>query len=67
MVLLYFSVSGHNDSDLAHLPFVFSDAEDFTPLPPVLAKEATQVKSQWDDEDAEEEPVEEKPKVVRVF
>ncbi|XP_024374457.1 uncharacterized protein [Physcomitrium patens] len=42
------------------------DAEDFTPLPPVLAKEATQVKSQWDDEDAEEEPVEEKPKVVAV-
>lgn len=41
------------------------DAEDFTPLPPVLAKEEVKVKSQWDDEDVEEEPKEEeKPKPV---
>jgi len=39
------------------------DAEDFTPLPPVLAKDEVKVKSQWDDEDIEEEPKEEeKPK-----
>lgn len=39
------------------------DADDFTPLPPVLAKEEPKVKSQWDDEDAEEESKEEeKPK-----
>ena len=45
---------------------VVTDAEDFTPLPPVLAKEEVKVKSQWDDEDVEEEPKEEeKPKPVR--
>lgn len=39
------------------------DADDFTPLPPVLAKEESKIKSQWDDEDVEEEPKEEeKPK-----
>jgi len=39
------------------------DADDFTPLPPVLAKDEAKVKSQWDDEDVEEEPKEEeKPK-----
>lgn len=35
------------------------DADDFTPLPPVLAKDEVKVKSQWDDEDVEEEPKEE--------
>lgn len=45
-----------------------ADADDFTPLPPVLAKEELKVKSQWDDEDLEEEPKEEeKPKPVRIY
>lgn len=44
------------------------DAEDFTPLPPVLAKAEPQVKGQWDDEDADEEQKEEeKLKPVRCF
>lgn len=41
------------------------DADDFTPVLPVLAKEEPKLKSQWDDEDVEEEPKEEeKPKPV---
>jgi len=57
-------VSEIGDSDFVFLPF--TDADDFTPLPPVLAKDEAKVKSQWDDEDVEEEPKEEeKPKPVR--
>jgi translation initiation factor 3 subunit J len=44
------------------------DADDFTPLPPVLAKDEPTVKGQWDDEDIEEEAKEEeKPKPVRYY
>jgi len=43
------------------------DAEDFTPVLPILAKDEPKLKSQWDDEDLEEEPKEEeKPKPVAV-
>lgn len=43
-----------------------ADADDFTPLPPVVAKEEPKIKSQWDDEDVEEESKEEeKLKPVR--
>ncbi|KAG0591137.1 hypothetical protein M758_1G149800 [Ceratodon purpureus] len=43
------------------------DADDFTPVLPILAKDEPKLKSQWDDEDLEEEPKEEeKPKPVAV-
>lgn len=66
VIHFYLFVSEHGNSDLARRLLVFAGADDFVPLPPVLAKEVPVVKNPWDDEDAEEQlKEEEKPKPVR--
>ena len=58
-------MSVHNNSSFVIILVVVTDADDFTPLPPLLAKDEPKVKGQWDDEDVEEEQKEEeKPKPV---
>lgn len=61
-----FARRGSSDSCLSRFLFVFADADDFVPLPPVSAKDEPKTTSQWDDEEVEDELKEEaKPEPVR--